>query len=208
MGNAYTIELPRKMRRYPTFNVGCLLPYYKYETVSKCEEQLRGREPRPPSSGPVSTSQSGRLAKRPVHAVKRCLDELQLARHEENESNVRSQDPQTQTQHDRSNDRAPCNCNYPPHHPGAHNAEIVPEPGHLAPVPLHGSAPEHLVDPTLELDQVFPPPPHPLVDSSGGQRFLVERILNHRDVNGVRTSYLVRWRAIHRPKTAGSLVPS
>uniref|UniRef100_A0AAV1TS06 Chromo domain-containing protein n=1 Tax=Peronospora matthiolae TaxID=2874970 RepID=A0AAV1TS06_9STRA len=32
------------------------------------------------------------------------------------------------------------------------------------------------------------------MDSSGGQRFLVERILNHRDVNGVRTSYLVRWR--------------
>uniref|UniRef100_A0AAV1T8D6 Chromo domain-containing protein n=1 Tax=Peronospora matthiolae TaxID=2874970 RepID=A0AAV1T8D6_9STRA len=41
---------------------------------------------------------------------------------------------------------------------------------------------------------MFPPPPHPLVESSGGQRFLVERILNHRDVNGVRTSYLVRWR--------------
>uniref|UniRef100_A0AAV1T7I0 Chromo domain-containing protein n=1 Tax=Peronospora matthiolae TaxID=2874970 RepID=A0AAV1T7I0_9STRA len=38
------------------------------------------------------------------------------------------------------------------------------------------------------------PPPHPLVDSSGGQRFLVERVLNHRDMNGVRTSYLVRWR--------------
>uniref|UniRef100_A0AAV1UHA5 Chromo domain-containing protein n=1 Tax=Peronospora matthiolae TaxID=2874970 RepID=A0AAV1UHA5_9STRA len=42
--------------------------------------------------------------------------------------------------------------------------------------------------------QVFPPPPHPLVDSGGAQRFLVERILNHRDGNGVRTSYLVRWR--------------
>uniref|UniRef100_A0AAV1TQU6 Chromo domain-containing protein n=1 Tax=Peronospora matthiolae TaxID=2874970 RepID=A0AAV1TQU6_9STRA len=42
--------------------------------------------------------------------------------------------------------------------------------------------------------QVFPPPPHPLVDSSGGQLFLVERILSHRDVNGVRSSYLVRWR--------------
>uniref|UniRef100_A0AAV1US66 Chromo domain-containing protein n=1 Tax=Peronospora matthiolae TaxID=2874970 RepID=A0AAV1US66_9STRA len=33
-----------------------------------------------------------------------------------------------------------------------------------------------------------------LVDSGGGQRFLVERILNHRDVNGVRTSYIVYWR--------------
>uniref|UniRef100_A0AAV1TP16 Chromo domain-containing protein n=1 Tax=Peronospora matthiolae TaxID=2874970 RepID=A0AAV1TP16_9STRA len=55
---------------------------------------------------------------------------------------------------------------------------------------------------------MFPPPPHPLVDSSGGQRFLVERILNHRDVNGIRTSYLVRWRGFHRRGTAGSLVPS
>uniref|UniRef100_A0AAV1UF23 Chromo domain-containing protein n=1 Tax=Peronospora matthiolae TaxID=2874970 RepID=A0AAV1UF23_9STRA len=49
-------------------------------------------------------------------------------------------------------------------------------------------------DPTLEPDQVFPPPPHPLVDSDCGQRFLVKRILNHRDVDGVRTSYHVRWR--------------
>uniref|UniRef100_A0AAV1TC69 Chromo domain-containing protein n=1 Tax=Peronospora matthiolae TaxID=2874970 RepID=A0AAV1TC69_9STRA len=46
----------------------------------------------------------------------------------------------------------------------------------------------------LEPVQVFPPLPHLLVDSSGGQRFLVERVLNHRDVNGVRTSYLVCWR--------------
>uniref|UniRef100_A0AAV1UVL4 Chromo domain-containing protein n=1 Tax=Peronospora matthiolae TaxID=2874970 RepID=A0AAV1UVL4_9STRA len=53
---------------------------------------------------------------------------------------------------------------------------------------------EHQYDPTLEPDQVFPPPPHPLVISGGVQRFLVERILNHRDENGVRTSYRVRWR--------------
>uniref|UniRef100_A0AAV1TGR8 Chromo domain-containing protein n=1 Tax=Peronospora matthiolae TaxID=2874970 RepID=A0AAV1TGR8_9STRA len=32
------------------------------------------------------------------------------------------------------------------------------------------------------------------MDSGGGQSFLEECILNHRDVNGVRTSYLVRWR--------------
>uniref|UniRef100_A0AAV1TLD8 Chromo domain-containing protein n=1 Tax=Peronospora matthiolae TaxID=2874970 RepID=A0AAV1TLD8_9STRA len=57
-----------------------------------------------------------------------------------------------------------------------------------------GSALEHQADPTLEPAQLFPPPPHPLVDSGGGQRFLVERILNYRDVNGVRTSYLVHWR--------------
>uniref|UniRef100_M4B4I0 Chromo domain-containing protein n=1 Tax=Hyaloperonospora arabidopsidis (strain Emoy2) TaxID=559515 RepID=M4B4I0_HYAAE len=40
---------------------------------------------------------------------------------------------------------------------------------------------------------IFPPLPQPLVDSHGGQRFYVERFLNHRDVKGQRTSYLVRW---------------
>uniref|UniRef100_A0AAV1UTB0 Tf2-1-like SH3-like domain-containing protein n=1 Tax=Peronospora matthiolae TaxID=2874970 RepID=A0AAV1UTB0_9STRA len=53
MGNANTIELPRKMRTHPTFYVGLLRPYYRYEPVSRCEEDLRGREPRPPSSGPL-----------------------------------------------------------------------------------------------------------------------------------------------------------
>uniref|UniRef100_A0AAV1U1S8 Chromo domain-containing protein n=1 Tax=Peronospora matthiolae TaxID=2874970 RepID=A0AAV1U1S8_9STRA len=95
-----------------------------------------------------------------------------------------------QKRHDSPNDYALGNCIYPLK---AHNAESVREPGHLATVPLHGSAREHQADPTLEPDQVFPPPPHPLVYSSSGQHFLVERILNHRDVNGVRTSYLVRW---------------
>uniref|UniRef100_A0AAV1TW74 Chromo domain-containing protein n=1 Tax=Peronospora matthiolae TaxID=2874970 RepID=A0AAV1TW74_9STRA len=113
---------------------------------------------------PVSTSQSGRLSKRPSHAVERCLDEIQPARHEENEPNIRSQVAQAQTRHNSSNDRA-----------------------------LRNSL-EHQANPIVEPDQVFPPPPHPLVDSGGGQRFLVERILNHRDLNGVRTSYLVRWR--------------
>ena len=48
--------------------------------------------------------------------------------------------------------------------------------------------------PTEESDRVFPPPPHPLVDSHGGKRFHVERLLHHREVKGRRTSYLVRWR--------------
>uniref|UniRef100_A0AAV1T6W2 Pol Polyprotein n=1 Tax=Peronospora matthiolae TaxID=2874970 RepID=A0AAV1T6W2_9STRA len=182
MGNVYTLEMPRKMRMHPTFYVGRLRPFYQYDAVSRCEEHLHGLEPRPPSSGPVLTSQSGRLVKPPVHLVERCPDELQPARLEENESNVRSRVARTQKRHDRPKDRALGNCNYPLQGNEAHNAESAHESGCLATVPSHGSVPEHQADPTLEPDQVFPPPPHPLVDSGGGQRFLVERISNRREV--------------------------
>uniref|UniRef100_A0AAV1VJP6 Tf2-1-like SH3-like domain-containing protein n=1 Tax=Peronospora matthiolae TaxID=2874970 RepID=A0AAV1VJP6_9STRA len=192
MGNAYTIDLLRKMHTHPTFYVGRLLPYYQYEPVSREEEHLRGQRPRSPSSGPVLTRHSGRQEKRSAHTVERCLDELQPARHEENESNLRSQVVRTQTRHDRPSDHTPKNCNHHSQDHGARNADFVYEPDHRVTVSLQGSALEHQVDPTLEPYQVSPPPPHTLVDSSGGQRFLVERILNHRDANGVRTSYLVR----------------
>uniref|UniRef100_A0AAV1V563 Chromo domain-containing protein n=1 Tax=Peronospora matthiolae TaxID=2874970 RepID=A0AAV1V563_9STRA len=43
------------------------------------------------------------------------------------------------------------------------------------------------------VESVFPPPPPRLEDSRGGQCYLVEQLLNHRDVNGRRKSYLVRW---------------
>uniref|UniRef100_A0AAV1UG00 Chromo domain-containing protein n=1 Tax=Peronospora matthiolae TaxID=2874970 RepID=A0AAV1UG00_9STRA len=43
-------------------------------------------------------------------------------------------------------------------------------------------------------ESVFPPPPPPLENSRGVQRYLVEQLLNHRNVNGRRTSYLVWWR--------------
>ena len=46
-----------------------------------------------------------------------------------------------------------------------------------------------------DLDEGFPPPPHPLIDSHGIQRFLVVCILNQRDELGSRTSYLVQWRS-------------
>uniref|UniRef100_A0AAV1VK32 Uncharacterized protein n=1 Tax=Peronospora matthiolae TaxID=2874970 RepID=A0AAV1VK32_9STRA len=179
------------MRTNPTFYAGRLRPYYQYEPVSRGERHLRGQGPRPPSSGPVPTSQPRRLAKRPAHAVKRRPEALQSARHEDNKYGVISQVARTQKRHNRSIDRTLGNCNNPLQDPQAHNAQSVQEPSHLETVPLHGRALEHQADPTLEPDQVFRPPPHPLVDSSGGQRFLVERILNHLDLNGFQTSNLV-----------------
>ena len=44
-----------------------------------------------------------------------------------------------------------------------------------------------------DLEEVFPPLPHPLVDSHGVQRFVVERSLNHRDDSGSSTRYFVQW---------------
>ena len=41
---------------------------------------------------------------------------------------------------------------------------------------------------------MFPPPPNTLIDTQGGQRFLVEQLLNQRDVKGRQTTYLVLWR--------------
>ena len=48
--------------------------------------------------------------------------------------------------------------------------------------------------PTRYLELIFPALPQPLVESHGGQRSQVERILNSRGVKGQQTSYLVRWR--------------
>uniref|UniRef100_A0AAV1V252 Chromo domain-containing protein n=1 Tax=Peronospora matthiolae TaxID=2874970 RepID=A0AAV1V252_9STRA len=140
---------------------------------------------------------SGRLAKQPAYADEKFPDELQSARHEKSESNVRSQVAQTQTRH--YNDRALRNCNRPLLVHGARNAEFDHEPGRRVTVPLHGSIFKQLADQILEPDQMLPTPQHPLLESGGVQRVLVERILNHRDVyhasrRGVRTSYLVRWR--------------
>ena len=98
MGNAYTIKLPRRMRTYPTFYVGRLRPYYQCEAASRDVARPSTQGPKPPSSVHVSDDQPGRLTKRYALAVVRYPDELQSARHEENESNVRYQAALQQTQ--------------------------------------------------------------------------------------------------------------
>uniref|UniRef100_A0AAV1U253 Integrase catalytic domain-containing protein n=1 Tax=Peronospora matthiolae TaxID=2874970 RepID=A0AAV1U253_9STRA len=54
LGNAYTIELPRKMRTHPTFYVGRLKPYHPYAASSDEERpcaQASRREPCAPDGG-------------------------------------------------------------------------------------------------------------------------------------------------------------
>ena len=43
-GNAYTIELPRRMRTNPTFYTGRLRPYYQYEASSENEYDQQAQE--------------------------------------------------------------------------------------------------------------------------------------------------------------------
>uniref|UniRef100_A0AAV1VI11 Chromo domain-containing protein n=1 Tax=Peronospora matthiolae TaxID=2874970 RepID=A0AAV1VI11_9STRA len=96
----------------------------------------------------------------------------------------RSQAEQRQTQLDASRQCPPVEDACPAH---AQGRRVTPELRDQ-----RGSRSYTL--PHDSLESVFPPPPPPLEDSRGGQRYLVEQLLNHRDVNGRRTSYLVRWR--------------
>uniref|UniRef100_A0AAV1VLI0 Chromo domain-containing protein n=1 Tax=Peronospora matthiolae TaxID=2874970 RepID=A0AAV1VLI0_9STRA len=96
----------------------------------------------------------------------------------------RSQAEQIQTQLDTSRQRPPVEDACPAHARGRCVTLALRD---------QRSSREH----TLPHDcviSVFPSPPPPLEDSRGGQHYLMERLLNHRDVNGRRTSYLIRWR--------------
>uniref|UniRef100_A0AAV1U9B9 Chromo domain-containing protein n=1 Tax=Peronospora matthiolae TaxID=2874970 RepID=A0AAV1U9B9_9STRA len=181
------------MRTHPTYYVRSLRTYYQYEQFreAKSTSTIKGQD-----HLRVVPFQANLFdkAKRPTHAAERCPDELQSARHEGIKWNFCSQAAQAQTWHNRSNDRTLRICNCPLQCHEAHNGGPDHEPSLRVSDPSRGSIFGHRAYPTLEPDQVFLPPPHSLVDSGGGQRFLVKGILNHRDVKGVQTSYLVCWR--------------
>uniref|UniRef100_A0AAV1SZS5 Chromo domain-containing protein n=1 Tax=Peronospora matthiolae TaxID=2874970 RepID=A0AAV1SZS5_9STRA len=124
------------------------------------------------------------LSPRPVNNP----HELPLARHAEISELSRSQAEQRQTQLDVSRQCPPVEDACPAHAQGRRATQELRDQrgsrGHTLP---HDS-----------LERVFSPPPPPLEASRGGQRYMVEQLLNHRDVNGRRTSYLVRWRG-HPP---------
>ena len=68
--------------------------------------------------------------------------------------------------------------------------------------------PKSPAGPEAELDLVFPPPPEPLVDSHGGQRFHAGRILSHRDRTGSGQVTLAAGAGTHYRLTYGNLDPS
>uniref|UniRef100_A0AAV1UII4 Integrase catalytic domain-containing protein n=1 Tax=Peronospora matthiolae TaxID=2874970 RepID=A0AAV1UII4_9STRA len=182
-GNAYTIELPRKMRTYPTFYVGRLKPDHQYAASSDEERpcaQASRREPCAPDGG----HRQGFEEQLSQPETDQQSHELPLARHAEMSEISRSQAEQMQTQLDASRQLPPVGDACPAH---VRDRRVT-----LA-LRDQRSSREH-TDPHDRVDSVFPPPPPPLEDSRGVQRYLVEQLLNHRDVNGRRTSYLVRWR--------------
>uniref|UniRef100_A0AAV1VLG5 Chromo domain-containing protein n=1 Tax=Peronospora matthiolae TaxID=2874970 RepID=A0AAV1VLG5_9STRA len=171
------------MRTHPTFYVGRLKPYHQYAASSDEERpcaQAPRREPCAPDGGHRQWSEE-QLSNPETDQQSH---ELPLARHEEMSEISRSQAEQRQTQLDASRQCPPFGDACPAH---------VRDRCVTLALRDQRSSREH-TDPHDRVESVFPPPPPPLEDSRGGQRYLVEQPLNHRDVNGRRTSYLVRWR--------------
>uniref|UniRef100_A0AAV1V714 Uncharacterized protein n=1 Tax=Peronospora matthiolae TaxID=2874970 RepID=A0AAV1V714_9STRA len=123
--------------------------------------------------------------------------ELPLARHAEMSEISRSQAEQRQTQLDASRQCPPSGDAYSAH---ARDRRVT-----LA-LRDQRSSREH-TDPHDRVESVFPPPPPPLKDSRGGQRYLVEQLLNHRDVNGRRVTSS-GGAVIPRPGILGSPAPN
>ena len=63
-GNAYTIELPRRMRTHPTFHVGRLRPYCQYAASYEGEDNFPSQEPQPGSCVRESVVVTDSAAKR------------------------------------------------------------------------------------------------------------------------------------------------
>ena len=88
-GNAYTIELPRKMRTHPTFYVGRLRPYHQFGTSSDGEIPCARESPRGSCARGAEHQHApeNRISTRENEIYP---DELHLARREENAARARS----------------------------------------------------------------------------------------------------------------------
>ena len=189
------------MRTHPTFYVGRFRPYHQYGTSSgeeiPCAQAsprdtcVRGADYQPESEARISPRKAERYP-----------DELPLARSEENAESARSQAEQTQNQIDLSPVPRIDVSHFRPDPNVCSSRARCPR----APHTLRARAgSQYQIEPANPSEIVFPPTPHPLIDACGGRRFLVERLLNHRDEKGHRTSYLVQWRGY--PPSADSWEP-
>uniref|UniRef100_A0AAV1V3Q2 Chromo domain-containing protein n=1 Tax=Peronospora matthiolae TaxID=2874970 RepID=A0AAV1V3Q2_9STRA len=160
-----------------------LKPYHQY-AVSSDEErpcaQVSHRELCAPDGG----YQQGSEEQLSQPEIGQYPHELPLARYAEMSKLSRSQAEQKHTQLDASRQCPPVEDACPAHARGRRVTQGLRDQRSSRRLTLpHGS-----------LESFFPPPTPSLEESRSGKRYLIERLLNHRDVNGRRTSYLVRWR--------------
>ena len=106
-GNAYTIELPHRMRTHPTFYVGRLRPYHHHEVSSSGEYNRHAQEPPIDSFGSEPVSKSG-------SEVPHAGDECQPLRRERFDAPARSPIGRTRTPIGRPTDKGGCVAITPP----------------------------------------------------------------------------------------------
>jgi RNase H-like domain found in reverse transcriptase/Reverse transcriptase (RNA-dependent DNA polymerase)/Integrase zinc binding domain/Retroviral aspartyl protease/Chromo (CHRromatin Organisation MOdifier) domain len=166
--DAYTLDLPRKMRTHPTFYVGRLRPYHSHEDAldplsRSCEQE------RQPSDGDGDPNVDGqRSAVAADHPNELCQQQAVGTGH-------LGADERLSTPYD---------------HIGVGKSsstekQVAQSPSSVPPA-VHETQQE-----------VYPPPPPPLVDSMGHKRWIVTGIVDHRDqrVRGkFQRQYRVRWR--------------
>ena len=178
MGNSYTLELPPRMRTHPRFYVGRLRQYHQYGDAAQ----------RPGSHG-VGARQGDACGPRRAARARR---ERAGAQHEVPGAPALavsggSEHP-LEAQHEA--EPTPRAASSPSRDDKRAQQQPPPSPGRSQVTP------------------VFPPPPAPLVDSSGTEHWIVERLLDHRDQeesNRTSRSFLVRWRGY--PPSADSWEP-
>ena len=96
LGNAYTIELPRKTRTHPTFYVGRLRPYYQYWDSSGEDSPCAQASPTDTCAHDVGSQPASEVRISPREA-ERYPDELPSARRGENAVPAHSQSGQRHT---------------------------------------------------------------------------------------------------------------
>ena len=172
------------MRTHPTFYIGRLRPYYQYEASSAGEYTRHAQEPPQGSLVPSPSYRSG-------VGTPDIENERQQPRREELDSSARVPTVGTPTPHDRPIVGGGCAAH---NHPKRDVPVSLARRGQPDRAFYHGNDQDQPPTQSIDSELIFIPPLQPLVDPHGGQRFHVERILNHRDVKGQRTSYLVLWR--------------
>lgn len=180
--NAYTLDLPSRMRTHPTFYVGRLRPYHSHENVSWEDPSCSRGEPREHACGhPPALSVAAGGLQPPLGA----------SQAPSASSTVHETQPYSPTGVERSSPvvALPVGTTMQLHR-SEPSLGSVPQSNQTEPSTVQ-SAQQHIAA------EVYPPPPPPLVDASGQPRWIVAALVGHVDQQAgqLRTRrFRVRWR--------------